>query len=132
MRRHAIHRGATVGERAADRAASLIGSWRFLIGQSLVLAAWIVGNSIALTRHFDPFPYILCNLALSFQAAFTGPVLLIAANRAAQRDRRRDDIEAAEVDELAATTKEIHRINLAQTQMLDMLHEILQQQRGGR
>lgn len=99
-RRAVIHQQATVGARLADRTASVIGSWRFLIIQSGLLALWLLYNSLAFTQHFDSFPYILCNLALSFQAAFTGPVLLIAANRSAQRDRQRDDVEATEVDDL--------------------------------
>src|SRR5579884_2946565 len=75
------------GQRAAEVLAARIGSWRFLIAQSIVLAGWIVLNVVAVVRHWDPYPFILLNLALSFQAAYTGPVLLIASNRASARDR---------------------------------------------
>lgn len=78
----------TFGQRAAERMAHWIGSWRFLIVQSLLLALWLAANVLALIHHWDPYPFILLNLMLSFQAAYTGPVLLIAANRGEQRDRQ--------------------------------------------
>jgi uncharacterized membrane protein len=131
MRRHEIHQATTVGERAADGIAAAVGSWRFIIAQTVIVLLWIVYNLYAAFVRFDPFPFILLNLVFSTQAAYTGPIVMLSQNRQAQRDRRRDDMEADEVLELTATTKEIHRINLAQTRMLDMLHEILQQQRGG-
>ncbi len=107
-RRARVHE-TTTGERLADQAAGLIGSWRFLIVQACLLAAWVLVNAIRLAG-FDPPPFILLNLCLSFQAAFTGPVLLIAANRAAQRDRKRDDAEAAEVDTSAAILAEMRQL----------------------
>jgi uncharacterized membrane protein len=76
------------GERIADRAAAIIGSWRFIIIQSTLLFAWVLWNIFSNER-FDEYPFILLNLMLSFQAAYTGPVLLMAANRQAQVDRRR-------------------------------------------
>jgi uncharacterized membrane protein len=75
------------GERLADRLAAIMGSWRFILLQSFVLLAWVVWN--AETNSFDPYPFILLNLALSFQAAYTGPIVLMSANRQAQIDRRR-------------------------------------------
>ena len=79
---------ATLGQRLADRTASTIGSWPFLIGQSLFMAAWILVNAVGvLAFHWDPYPFIFLNLLLSFQATYAGPVLLLAANRHAQKDR---------------------------------------------
>lgn len=77
----------TVGERLADRAASSIGSWRFVITQSVLTVVWVVLNTVAFTGHWDPFPWILLNLCYSFQAGFTGPILLLANNRQAAKDR---------------------------------------------
>ena len=68
--------------------ARTIGSWRFIVCQSLVLASWIALNVVG-PAHPDPYPFILLNLMLSFQAAYTGPVLLMSANRQAEVDRRR-------------------------------------------
>jgi uncharacterized membrane protein len=72
----------------ADLMASRIGSWPFIIFQSLALFAWIVINGFGLVD-WDPYPFILLNLLLSFQAAYTGPILLMAASRQAEIDRRR-------------------------------------------
>jgi len=87
---------ATFGQRTAEHMAKVIGSWRFLIIQSTLLAGWIIFNSDS-GRAWDVFPFILLNLMLSFQAAYTGPVLLIAANRSAERDRLLIEHEATEV-----------------------------------
>lgn len=79
----------TRGERIADRAAAGIGSWAFLGAQSVFLACWMVANGLMLTpaARWDRYPFILLNLCLSFQAAYTGPVLLLAGKRQEARDR---------------------------------------------
>jgi len=78
----------TVGQRVADKVAVTMGSWNFIIIQGTLLAAWIVINTIQLFfRAFDPYPYILLNLALSFQAAFAAPFIMISQNRQAEKDR---------------------------------------------
>jgi uncharacterized membrane protein len=82
----------TVGERIADAVAALVGSWPFIIVQSTLLMLWIVVNGVLISqwlngKPFDPYPFILLNLMLSFQAAYTGPVVLMSQNRAAARDR---------------------------------------------
>src|SRR5437870_10547907 len=83
------HEEATFGERLADGIASFIGSWRFLIIQTFLVASWVTINTLEITGriHIDPYPYILLNLAFSSQAAYTGPVLLLAGNRQSQKDR---------------------------------------------
>src|SRR3982074_3049322 len=109
---------ATLGQRTAELMARVIGSWRFLIIQSVLLAAWIIFNTYALVlQHWDPAPFILLNLMLSFQAAYTGPVLLIAANRSAERDRLLMEHEALEIDlqqtllnENTQLTRQIHQL----------------------
>ena len=64
-----------------------MGSWTFIIGQSIILTLWIVINVIAWISHWDPYPFILLNLALSFQAAYAAPFIMISQNRQAERDR---------------------------------------------
>jgi uncharacterized membrane protein len=81
------HDEATYGERLADGIAAGIGSWRFLIIQTVAVVCWVIFNVIGLINHWDPFPFILLNLLFSVQAAYTGPVLLLAGNRQAQKDR---------------------------------------------
>ncbi len=78
----------TLGQRAADAVARRLGSWRFLIIQSGVLSLWIIVNIAEFVfKPFDPYPFILLNLVLSFQAAYAAPVLLMSANRQAEKDR---------------------------------------------
>jgi len=81
------HEEATFGEKLADKIAAGIGSWTFLIVQSLAVTLWVALNVIGLVNHWDPFPFILLNLLFSVQAAYTGPVLLLAGNRQSQKDR---------------------------------------------
>ena len=94
------HDEATFGERLADGIASFIGSWKFLIVQTMLVASWITKNTLQITGriHLDPYPYILLNLAFSTQAAYTGPVLLLAGNRQAQKDRLTLEHAAEEAD----------------------------------
>ena len=82
---HIIER--TFGQRVAISVATTMGSWTFIIIQSAVLAIWIVVNVIAWVSHWDPYPFILLNLALSFQAAYAAPFIMISQNRQAERDR---------------------------------------------
>lgn len=80
---------ATLGERLASKVVSFIGSWKFLILQSTFLFFWVVANIVLINRGWDPYPFILLNLFLSFQAAFASPLILMAQNLGDRRDRRR-------------------------------------------
>ncbi len=84
----------TLGEKAADRMAGVVGSWRFILIQgSIIFLVWIPFNAGLVLyqwihlQHFDPYPFILLNLGLSLQAAFTGPVLQLSSNRQSLKDR---------------------------------------------
>ncbi len=88
---------APMGARIADRVTGFLGSWRFLVIQTVVVFLWIAGN-IVLLFHFDPYPFILLNLAFSTQAAYAAPLILLAGNRAAIRDRLTLEHAAAEAD----------------------------------
>jgi uncharacterized membrane protein len=77
----------TFGERLADAFARTMGSWRFIAIQSVVLAAWVAVNIVAWAEHWDPYPFILLNLALSFQAAYAAPIIMMSQNRQAAKDR---------------------------------------------
>ena len=85
---HARHRAQlTFGQRIADTVAATMGSWSFIIIQSVILTIWIILNVVAWIGHWDPYPFILLNLALSFQAAYAAPFIMISQNRQADRDR---------------------------------------------
>lgn len=79
----------TLGDRISDAVASTVGSWRFITIQSAILVAWLILNITAWVRHWDPYPFILLNLVLSFQAAYTAPVIMMSQNRQDAKDRLR-------------------------------------------
>jgi uncharacterized membrane protein len=81
-----LREGRTRGERIADGIAEQIGSWRFLIIQTTLVALWIGINLAGLFLRWDPYPFVLLNLMFSVQAAYTGPILLLSQNRSAARD----------------------------------------------
>jgi uncharacterized membrane protein len=89
---------APLGARIADRVTGFLGSWRFLILQTVLVALWLTGNAYLLSKPFDPYPFILLNLAFSTQAAYAAPLILLAGNRAAQRDRLTLEHAADETD----------------------------------
>ena len=77
----------TVGQRAADWVAQVVGSWKFIIIQTLLLVLWALLNVTAWVYHWDPYPFILMNLFLSLQAAYTAPALMMSQNRLSEKDR---------------------------------------------
>ena len=82
---------APLGARVADKVTGYLGSWRFLIVQTLVVGAWLLGNAWLLSRPFDPYPFILLNLAFSTQAAYAAPLILLAQTRQVERDKESSD-----------------------------------------
>ncbi len=78
-----------LGDRLADTVAATVGSWRFIVVQSLLLGSWIIGNALVGRDAWDPYPFILLNLLLSFQAAYTAPIIMMSQNRSADLDRDR-------------------------------------------
>lgn len=76
----------TFGQRVADRVAEIMGSWRFIIIQSTLLAVWIALNITAYVYRWDPYPFILLNLAMSFQAAYAAPIIMMSQNRQSEKD----------------------------------------------
>ncbi len=82
---HAPFGGDRFG-RAAEAAARFFGTPQYIVAQTLAVVAWIILNSVALVRHWDPYPFILLNLAFSTQAAYAAPLILLAQTRQAERD----------------------------------------------
>ena len=92
----------------ADKVADTIGSWPFIITQTLILITWITLNvTLKLSERWDIYPFILLNLALSFQAAYSGPVIMMSQNRQSAKDRL-----AAEIDHDVNTKAELEVSNL--------------------
>jgi uncharacterized membrane protein len=99
----------SLGNRVADKVAATVGSWPFVIIQSTLLALWMLLNLTAWIQHWDPYPFILLNLALSFQAAYTAPIIMMSQNRQATMDR-----QAAEHD---------YEVNLKAELEIELLHQ---------
>jgi uncharacterized membrane protein len=99
----------TMGQKIADRVAATMGSWPFIIIQSIILLVWIVLNVTAIVNKWDPYPFILLNLALSFQAAYAAPFIMMSQNRQQDIDRKE-----AEND---------HQINVKAELEIELLHE---------
>lgn len=88
-----VHHGAFGNDRfgvAAERFARFFGTPRFIIGQTVLVVLWIAANAAAFRFQWDPYPFILLNLAFSTQAAYAAPLILLAATRQAERDKIRD------------------------------------------
>ena len=105
----------STGQRIADQVAATMGSWRFIIIQSVILLAWIALNVTAFVEQWDPYPFILLNLALSFQAAYAAPFIMMSQNRQQDIDR-----QSAEHD---------YQINIKAELEIELLHQKLDQLR---
>ncbi len=105
----------SVGNRVADAVAATVGSWWFIIIQSVLLVIWMALNVTAYVYQWDPYPFILLNLALSFQAAYTAPMLMMSQNRQAMIDR-----EHAEHD---------YEINIKAELEIELVHQKIDQLR---
>jgi uncharacterized membrane protein len=114
--------------RAAEAAARLFGTAQYIIAQTLAVVAWIVLNSVALVRDWDPYPFILLNLAFSTQAAYAAPLILLAQTRQAERDaveaekleqHRQKALEESlrREDEIEKLTGELHALLETNTQL---------------
>ncbi|HUN56544.1 MAG TPA: DUF1003 domain-containing protein [Candidatus Binataceae bacterium] len=113
------------GARTADAFANAMGSWRFIIIQSVILTIWVVLNVIAWISHWDPYPFILLNLALSFQAAYAAPIIMMSQNRQAEKDRLMAEhdyeINTKAEDELKSV---MHHLEAQDDVMLAILHRL--------
>ena len=105
----------TIGQKIADWVAATMGSWTFIILQSALLAVWIVLNVTAYVQRWDPYPFILLNLALSFQAAYAAPFIMMSQNRQQDIDRQK-----AEND---------FRVNVKAELEIELLHQKIDQLR---
>jgi uncharacterized membrane protein len=124
--------GAPLGARIADRVTGFMGSWTFIVIQTVIVALWVVGN-IYLLFHFDPYPFIFLNLAFSTQAAYAAPLILLASNRSSARDRMTLEHAAAEADKedeqnvrlLTGNTEILERVESLEQKILDLEKRIM-------
>ncbi len=125
---------ASTGQRAADWVATAVGSWRFIIGQSLILVLWVILNVTAWIQHWDPYPFILMNLFMSLQAAFTAPVIMMSQNRQTVRDRleAHNDflINQKAEEEIRAVLEHLDAQNQALLEIHQLLAALLADRKG--
>src|SRR5512143_2338787 len=125
---HATHVAQlTFGQRIADIVATTMGSWRFIIAQSIILMLWVILNVIAWIQHWDPYPFILLNLALSFQAAYAAPFIMISQNRQAERDRHQAEEDFRTNVEAEQRIEDLQRrLAAIEVNKLDRILELLE------
>jgi uncharacterized membrane protein len=106
----------SIGQKVADKVAATVGSWKFILIQSSILIFWIISNSTGLFfgLKWDEPPFILLNLCLSFQAAYTAPIIMMSQNRQSQIDRRRAS------EDYQINTMAEQEIELIQAQVKDI------------
>jgi uncharacterized membrane protein len=106
----------SIGQRVADQVAGVMGSWKFMIVQTALIVAWVSINLVVAAGSWDPFPFILLNLALSVQAGYAAPIIMMSQNRQQQIDRR-----AAEND---------YRVNIKAELEIELLHQKIDELRA--
>jgi uncharacterized membrane protein len=129
--------------RMSETIARFLGTGRFIVGQTVLVVAWIVLNTVAAVKHFDPYPFILLNLAFSTQAAYAAPLILLAQNRQDDRDRASIDRDREVAGRIQQDTeflaRELAGIRLALADMvttgdladrLDHLEKLIADQRA--
>ena len=121
----------SLGSRLSDAVANGMGSWRFIIIQTIIVAIWMGLNILGVMQHWDPYPFILLNLLFSTQAAYAAPIIMMAQNRQNERDRaqaqadyqtnidakleiealqlRLDDIEIKKLDKIITMLEEMKK-----------------------
>ena len=119
---------STVGQKLADSVARGMGSWRFIIIQTIIVAIWMGLNVLGFVQHWDPYPFILLNLLFSTQAAYAAPIIMMAQNRQSDRDRAQAQADyQTNLDaklEIEALQK---HLSLIETEKLDKIMQMLEE-----
>jgi uncharacterized membrane protein len=125
----AADQALSFGQRVADGVAATMGSWRFILVQSGILAAWIALNVVeVLWRTWDPYPFILLNLVLSFQAAYAAPIIMMSQNRQSAKDRLQADFDLETNLKAETLIEELH--GSVETLRIEQWNELLRLQQS--
>jgi uncharacterized membrane protein len=109
--------------RGAEHAARFFGTPQYIVGQTLVVIAWIALNGVAISFRWDPYPFILLNLAFSTQAAYAAPLILLAQTRQAERDKRAEDrAERAHMEAERLATERVAAIKTETDRLVELLN----------
>jgi uncharacterized membrane protein len=115
------------GQRLSDTVASGMGSWRFIIWQTIIVMFWMALNVMAFVGHWDPYPYILLNLVFSTQAAYAAPIIMMAQNRQGERDRTQADADFKTNREAKKEIEELlEKLNSIEIDKLDKILALLE------
>lgn len=116
------------GDRLADGIASGMGSWRFLIWQTIIVFIWMTLNVVGFIQHWDPYPFILLNLLFSTQAAYAAPLIMMSQNRQGARDRMQaeDDYRCNIEAKQEIEALQIH-LSKIETEKLDKIMAMLEE-----
>ncbi len=120
-------------QKIADKIALGMGSWNFIIGQTVLVLVWMLINILAFVQHWDPYPFILLNLIFSTQAAYAAPIIMMSQNRQADRDRQQalEDYETNVAAKLEIEALQI-QLNKIETEKLDKIMEMIIEMRAGK
>lgn len=126
---HEAHKESlTLGSRIADAVAEGMGSWRFIIIQTILVVLWMGLNIVGYFNHWDPYPFILLNLLFSTQAAYAAPIIMMSQNRQNERDRIQAQADYQTNIEAKLEIEELTKIlNKIETDKLDKIIEILKE-----
>jgi uncharacterized membrane protein len=128
-RRHRHLHGAFGADRfgqLSEKAARFFGTPRYIVGQTVVVAIWIALNSLAVGLEWDPYPFILLNLAFSTQAAYAAPFILLAQTRQADRDKAHQEAATKHRDEVGASQLHLLEENTTLTRQVAYLAKELE------
>ena len=126
---HEIHESSlNFGHKLADKVANGMGSWRFIIIQTILVILWMGLNIISFVKHWDVYPFILLNLLFSTQAAYAAPIIMMAQNRQSERDREQAsaDYHTNIVAKQEIEALQLH-LNSIEVEKLDKIIQILQE-----
>ena len=118
----------TFGDRIADSVANGMGSWKFIIWQTIIVIFWMALNVVGFVRHWDVYPFILLNLIFSTQAAYAAPIIMMSQNRQNKRDREQaqNDYQTNTEAKLEIEALQIH-LNKLETEKLDKILQMLEE-----
>ena len=105
----------------AEKIARFFGTPQYILGQTVVVVVWIILNAAAVSLRWDPYPFILLNLAFSTQAAYAAPLILLAQTRQADRDKAQSKVSAMHRDQLSANEMELLQQNTDLTEQVEKL-----------
>ena len=119
------------GQRLADKVASGMGAWRFIIYQTIIVMLWVVLNVIGIISHWDPYPFILLSVVFSAQAAYAAPIIMMSQNRQSERDRVQAQADY-ETNLMAKKEIEHLQVHLSTIEMekLDKIIRLLEEIKG--